>query len=101
MEIQTGKKIFIKVTEYEGTYQITQGYKDKDGKFKPEMCMRRSYEKQDYSDKRSLAVYMGKGEEGRSNLCALAMSILAMYGNKQDCKTQNSEQDIPLNDCPF
>ena len=95
MEIQTGKRIIVKVTEYEGTYHITQGYKDKEGNFKPEFCKVRNYETQDYTDKRSLAVYMGKGEEGRSNLCALAMAILGMYG------TNNKQTSINPDDVPF
>ena len=96
MEVQTGKKIFVKVDEYEGTYSITQGYHDKDGNFKPEMCLRRNYEKQDYTDKRGLSVYMGKGEEGRSNLVTLAMTIIGLYKEKS-----LEPKQTPLDDVPF
>ena len=96
MEVQTGKKIFVKVDEYEGTYSITQGYHDKDGNFKPEMCLRRNYEKQDYTDKRGLSVYMGKGEEGRSNLVTLATTILGLYDDKLHGKQPNNPDDVPF-----
>ncbi len=79
MEIQVGKKMMVKVDEYEGAYSITQGYTNKEGVFAPEMCMKRNYETQDYTDKRALAVYFGKGEDGIKNLCALAKMILAQY----------------------
>lgn len=95
MEIQVGKKLFVKIDEYEGTYKLTQGYHDKDGNFKPEFCKVRNYETQDYTDKRSLSVYMGKGEEGRSNLYALAMGIISQYGK------ENKPEQQPLDDVPF
>jgi hypothetical protein len=101
MEIQVGKKMFVKIDEYEGTYKITQGYHDKDGNFKPEFCKVRNYETQDYTDKRSLSVYMGKGEDGRSNLLALAALIISLYGNPQTHKKQDVPEQQPLDDVPF
>lgn len=91
MEIKVGKSIYLKIDEYEGTYKITQGYHDKEGKFKPEFCKVRNYETQDYTDKRSMGVYAGKGEEGRSNLLALASLIISLYGNRKAVP-----QDVPV-----
>lgn len=90
MEIQVGKKMMVRVDEYEGTYPITQGYKNKDGEFAPEMCMKRNFEKQDYTDKRSLSVYMGRGQEGRDNLVSLAMGIIGMYGHATTAQPDNA-----------
>jgi hypothetical protein len=96
MEIQVGKNKYVKIDEYEGTYKITQGYHDKDGNFKPEFCKVRNYETQDYTDKRSLSVYMGKGEDGRSNLFALATVILGQYGKDKKDVPEPIDNDLPF-----
>ena len=92
MEFLVGKKMMVKVEEYQGTYTIVQGYQDKSGKFAPEMCMKRNYESQDYTNKKALAIYMGKGKEGRNNLVALATMILTMFGEHKEKQ---------LDDIPF
>lgn len=80
MEFKIGKSIYIKVDEYNGAYSICQGYHDKEDKFAPEMCMKRNWETKDFTDKKAFSVYMGKGDEGKANLCAMAKMILAKYG---------------------
>lgn len=92
MEIQVGKNIYITIEEYEGNIKIVQGYHDKDDKFQPDFCMQRNFNTQQYTNKRSIGAYMGKGEQGVSNLLALATMINAKY-KKVDIK--NKETDVP------
>lgn len=88
--IQVGKSKFVDIEEYEGTYKLSIGWKDRDGKFRPDFCLMQNFDTKEFTDKRSLSLYMGKGNDGIANLLLLADEIYRKF------KSSKLPDEIPF-----
>lgn len=90
MPYNVTEKVLIEIDENNGAISLQQGWKTREGEFKPEFCRKKNWETKELTDIRPLSVYLGKDREVA---IGLAHYILRYFG--ESAPTTNAREFTP------
>lgn len=97
MPYNVTEKTLLEIQEGEWGITLIQGYRNRDGDFKAEFCLKKNYQTKEMEDMRPLSVFLGKT---RAQAIGLANYVLETLGGSQGAKSQGrsraQDDDIPF-----